>query len=372
MTDPMKIAILGGGHAGFAHAADLSLRGFEVRLFEVPELAENIAAAQARGGIDSEPDPTTGLSGGFGRIHLITTDAAEALAGAEVVFLVVPAFAHEAFARLIAPHVKPEQAVVLSPGNFGGTYRFSQWLKQHGCQALPALCEAQSMIYACRKGSPTSIRIFGYKHGLRVAVYPARRTAEVMPRLRRVFPTLEAAPNVLWTWLSNPNAITHPPVTILNAGRVENTNGDFLFYAEGVTPAVSRVLNALDAERLALGEAFGLRLMPRREMSVTWYGHQGFQGEYFPDKARNPVYYAIKAEPDLNNRYLTEDVPYGLVPWEDMAGLASVTMPICTSLINLANTLLGVDFRESGLTLGRIGLGDLSVAQLQQLVQEGD
>jgi len=372
MSDSVKVAVLGGGHAGFAHAADLSLRGFEVRLFEAPDLAGNIAAVQERGGIESQPDETTGLQSGFARVHLVTTDPAAALDGADVAFVVVPAFAHPVFARLIAPHVRPEQVVVLSPGNFGGALMFEGWLKEHGCTDLPVLAEAQSMIYACRKGGPTSIRIFGYKHGLRVAVFPARRTDEALPALRRVFPTLEAAPNVLWTWLSNPNAIMHPPVTILNAGRIEATGGDFLFYVDGVTPGVSKIVNALDAERLALGRAFGLTLTPRREMSATWYGHQGYQGEYYPDKARNPIYHAIKAQGDLNTRYLTEDVPFGLVPWEDMGRLVGLEMPVCSALINLANGLLDVDFRANGQTLAHIGLDGLDAAQIRRLVENGN
>jgi opine dehydrogenase len=228
------------------------------------------------------------------------------------------------------------------------------------------------MIYACRKGSPDSIRIFGYKHGLKIAVFPAKRTEDVIPTLKGVFPTVEGAPNILWTWLSNPNAIGHPPVTILNAGWIEQTGGDFLFYVQGMSPSVVRVMDALDEERLALGEALGLELDPHNQMAKIWYGHQGYEGSTYPDKARNPVYASIKAENQLDSRYLTEDVPFGLVPIEDMGRLAGIEMPICTSLINLSNSLLGKDFRETGQTLENIGLGTMTVSQLKKYVEEGD
>ena len=363
------VAVMGGGHAAFAHAADLGVQGFDLRLFEVPALAETIAGAKEAGGIHCQPDPTTGLTAGFGQVNLVTTDPAAALDGADIAFIVVPAFAHRSFAQLIAPHVSPDQILVLSPGNFGGSVMFARWLKEFGCDELPYLAEAQSMIYACRKDSPTSVNIFGYKRGLRMAVFPATHTDGVIQRLRQVFPTLEAAPNVLWTWLSNPNAIIHPPVTILNAGRIENTLGDFLFYVQGVTPAVRRVLDALDAERLALGQALGLELMGQHEMGMTWYGHQGYEDEASPDKARNPVYHAIKAEGELDSRYLTEDVPYGLVPWEELANLVGMEIPICTALINLANSLLGKDFRATGQTLERVGLAGMSVAEIRAMVE---
>ena len=62
MTDNTpNITILGGGHAAFAHAADLSLKGFAVTLCELPELADTIAAVQQKGGIEAAPDPSTGL-----------------------------------------------------------------------------------------------------------------------------------------------------------------------------------------------------------------------------------------------------------------------------------------------------------------------
>ncbi len=158
---------------------------------------------------------------------------------------------------------------------------------------------------------------------------------------------------------------------ILNSGWTETTGGDFLFYVEGMSPAVVQVTEDLDQERLALGKALGLDLMPHSEMGKTWYGHQGFQGGQYPDKERNPVYYAIKAESSLDSRYLTEDIPFGLVPLEDFGKLVGLEMPVCTSLINLANSLLGRDFRKEGMTLASIGLGDMSVDDLKQLAEEG-
>jgi opine dehydrogenase len=120
MGGNIHIAVLGGGQAAFAHAADLSIRGFKVSLFELPEMADTIAEVKTNGGIELKADPSTGLRGGFGKVDTVTSDAGEALDGADVAFVVVPAFAQEAFAAEIAPHVKKEQIVVLSPGSFWG------------------------------------------------------------------------------------------------------------------------------------------------------------------------------------------------------------------------------------------------------------
>jgi opine dehydrogenase len=366
-----KITILGGGHAAFAHAADLSLKGFEVRLFELPEMAATLAPVRARGGIEAKPAPSTGLPGGLGCPQLITTDAQAALEGADVIFMVVPAFAQNAFSRAIAPYIKPTQIVALSPANFGGAVTLAATLRAQGCETLPVIVEAQSMMYACRKDGPASVRIFGFKHGLRLAVFPAQLTGQTLPVIQQIFPAVQPVPNILWTWLSSSNAVAHPPVAILNAGRIENTGGDFLFYVDGVTPAVRRVMTAVDAERLAIGAALGLDLIPDAEMVKIWYGHQGFVDETYPDEARNPIYAAIKAEPALDSRYLTEDVPYGLVPLEDMGRRVGVVTSVISALIDLSNVMLGRDFRAEGQTLDTIGLGGLTMDALKQLAETG-
>jgi opine dehydrogenase len=371
MTTEPRIAVFGGGHAAFAHAADLTLRGFEVSLCELPDLADNIAPVQARGGIISEPTPSTGLTPGFARLELVTTDAELALADAQVIFLVVPAFAHAAFARQMARHLRPEQMVVLSPASFGGAVTFSQALLSHGCLALPRLVEAQSMMYACRKSGPASVSISGVKEGLRMAVFPACHTDETMDVLLGIFPTLHRAPNILWTWLSNPNPIGHPPITILNAGWTEQTGGDFLFYLEGGTPSVFKVVEALDAERMAIGAAWGLELEAHEDLPEIWYGHQARRAGT-GQTPRQVVYATIKAESSLDSRYLTEDLPFGLVPWEDMAHMVGVETPLISGLIDLGNVLLDRDFRAEGLTLSRIGLGGLSPSQLMRMAEEGE
>ena len=66
-----------------------------------------------------------------------------------------------------------------------------------------------------------------------------------------------------------------------------------------------------------------------------------------------------------------QDVPFGLVPWEDLGRLVGVEMPVCTSLINLANSLLQTDFRATGQTLEHIGLGGVGVEELLRIVEEG-
>ena len=62
----------------------------------------------------------------------------------------------------------------------------------------------------------------------------------------------------------------------MNAGRIERSRGDFYFYEEGVTPAVVRAIEALDAERQAIGAALGFAVTPVAEgFAAAGFGPAG-------------------------------------------------------------------------------------------------
>ena len=80
------VAVLGAGHGGLAAAADLSLRGFDVRLQGRNE--ERLAALRRRGGVDVK-----GVHTAFVPLKAITSDLAEALNGADLIMFVIPSIA---------------------------------------------------------------------------------------------------------------------------------------------------------------------------------------------------------------------------------------------------------------------------------------
>ncbi|MDI6893578.1 MAG: NAD/NADP octopine/nopaline dehydrogenase family protein [Bacillota bacterium] len=366
-------AVLGGGHGGLAAAADLALRGFRVRLFELPEFAHTIGPVAEAGGIQAEVLPSTGLREGFACLDTVTTDIGEAVTGADVVLAIVPSFAHRRFAEVTAPVVRPGQVVLVAPGNFGGVLEFAlTWKREGRNPGRVTLAEAESLIYACRKKGPATIWIRGYKRSLRVAALPATRTGEVLAVLRQAYPTLESAQNVLETSLSNPNAPTHLPVMILNAAHIERTGGHFLFYKEGMTPAVGRVIEALDAERLTVGRTLGLsRMRSLYEQDLAWYAHQGTFGDNIcQTNVNNPIYSWSRAPESFEHRYVTEDVPYGLVPLEHLGAGLGVATPTATAVIHLAGVIAGRDLRRDARTLSALGLGDVPPARLLEMVEE--
>jgi opine dehydrogenase len=365
-TTPVRtIAILGAGNGGCAAAADLTRRGFDVRLYSRSE--KTIAPLKARGGVEYE-----GVLGeGFAPVPVITTDAAAAMAGADLVILMVPTHAHEAMATIAAPHLKPDQLLLASPGHT--VLLIPGVLRRHGIKRARH-CETGTLPYICRMSGPARVRITKASEHVVFGVFPAVETAAVAERMKPVFPAIQSAASILETVFAYTNAIHHPPATICNVGRIEATGGDYYHYYDGISPSVGQLIDALDRERLAVAAALGAKVLPfveqfYRNGYTTQAAHEsGLAYEAFhqsePDRW-------IKAPSSLDHRFLNEDVPYGLVPLAELGRLAAVPTPTMDHLIHLACMASGKDYRASGLTLARMGLAGVSGQALHRLLLEG-
>lgn len=361
------VAVVGAGHSGFGLAGDLALRGLAVRLCEHPDYAAALDAVRRLGGISVRG--VTG--GGHAPLALATTDPSVALEGVELVFVVVPAYAHAAMASFLAPHVRPEQAVVLMPGNAGGALAFRRALLAAGAPAVP-VAEASSFVFACKKEGPSGVWIRGVKRGLPVGVLPADATDAVMARLLPLYPYLEAATDVLETSLANANHVAHPPAFLLNVARVEDQGGDYSFFHHGMTPSVARLTEAIDAERLAVVRALGYRPETTLEQLTRFYGDQGFGGAtYYEAVHTTPVHGAARAPSSIDHRYFTEDLPYGLVPLVELGAALGIDLPVTRGLIDVVGALSGRDFRAEGRRLADLGLEGMDAAAMRRFVRTG-
>ena len=108
----MKITICGAGRGGKTMAADFTLMGHEVTLYESPQFEKSLDQIRSNGGsITLEGDCAAGKNG-KARIYKLTTDAEESLSEAELVFTVLPGFGHELMYNTIIPHLNDGQIIV--------------------------------------------------------------------------------------------------------------------------------------------------------------------------------------------------------------------------------------------------------------------
>ena len=177
---------------------------------------------------------------------------------------------------------------------------------------------------------------------------------------------MEPAKNVIQTSLQNANPVIHPAVTLANAARIEGTGGDFLFYEEGVGDATGRLIEAVDQERIAIGAKLGIEIVSDPAMGMR----QGYMlaDNYGAAYREAPGFLGIGAQPQLDHRYLHEDVGYGLVFMSRLARQVGVETPTIDAIIQVTSVLMARDYAgEAPRTPDALGIGGLSAEELGDL-----
>lgn len=359
----MNIAVLGAGNGGCAIAFDCAAHGHEVRLFDFERFPESIEAVRKNGGIRCE-----GELEGFQPVAVAGHEIEHALDGADIIYAVGPAYSTRPFAEACKPYLESGQIVIVCPGSCGGAIEFKNGAGLDLRDDAVLVAETSTLPYAVRLLQPGKIRIFNkLKGGLFLAALPAKRTHRVMERVRDVYPAISAAKNVLQTSLQNGNPVIHPAITLLNVGLIERTKGDFEFYHEGVTPAVGRLIQAVDKERIAIGEKLGATVLPDPELGVI----QGYMTEatYDAGFVESPGFAGVQAQSSLDYRYFNEDVGYGLVFLQNLGEQIGAATPVISAVITLTSVLMNRDYAgEARRTMETLGISGRTAEELENLL----
>lgn len=364
LPEVRRVAVIGAGNGGCAAAVDLTQRGFEVRLWG--RRAETIAPLIAADGIEHE-----GIFGeGKTRPAQITDDLAQAVDGADLALVMGPTHAHEDIARGLAPHLTPWQLVMASPGHT--LLLIPATIRKLGGR-FAAYCDATTLPYICRKMSPVRVRVSRAAKALMFAAFPGAITEEAAARIGPVLPAITPVPSLLHTVFPYMNAIHHPAALLLNVGRIEATSGDYRHYFEGITPAVGRLIDALDRERIAVAAAFGVAVeaLPDYFFRIGYTSEDGRAGGAYGVFHHSEPNRWIKAPAAIEHRFFSEDVPFGLVPLSELGRLAAVETALIDAVIVVASATAGHAFRSNALTLERMGIAGLSPDRLNALLRSG-
>ncbi|MBN1520848.1 MAG: NAD/NADP octopine/nopaline dehydrogenase family protein [Spirochaetales bacterium] len=359
----LRWCVVGAGNGGLAMAGHLGIMGFPVSIYNRTD--ERLAGVRWHGGVHVDGDVN-----GFGPVGVATSEMGEALEGADVVMVVTPSTAHGWLAAQMAPYLTDGQLVVLNPGRTGGALEFRKVLLDQGIQAKPVIAEAQTFIYASRAYTRHDAHIFKIKNEVALATLPSYWIPDALNVLRIAFPQFTAGGNVLATSVENIGAVFHPALTILNAGWIEATGGDFEYYIQGITPSVAKVLEQVDAERLDVARALGQRSVSAREWLYLSYDSTGKNlYEAIRDTAG---YHGIKAPPSVAHRYIWEDVPMSLVPLSSIGAMLGVATPTIDMVIRLGSLLHGRDYYAEGRTVERLGIAGLGIKAIHRIVADPD
>jgi opine dehydrogenase len=365
MEEKRKIAVLGGGNGAHTMAADLALKGFEVRICEAPEFEATFHTTLDQQGVKHID--------AWGRERFVpvsraTTDFGEAIEGVDYVMLAIPALGHDRFFDGIVPHLQDGQSIVSWPGNYCAL-RFATLLRERGIGKRVTLAEGHTLPWGCRMEEPGRVRVFVEARKLLVAALPARETGRVVDDLRAVYP-VAAGENVLATSMNNLNPIVHPVGCVLNAAWIDTLGKDFYFYGHGTTLSVARGIRAVYEEMKRLAEAMGVNMLKYPE--EAFWSKSTIMSHYFKAPFdKEGLVARISGPSSMKARYIIEDIPYGLVP----AGLLACQLGIATSIINavieMASAINEVSYWEGGRSLEDLGIAGLDRGALEPVLEHG-
>lgn len=311
-----------------------------------------------------------------GQPDQVTADAGAAAAGADLVLLALPAFAHEAILRSMAPHLPSTSAVGALPARGGFDWLARAVLPTHqgpifGLQTLPWACRIRQW--------GREVEVLGIKHEVDLAVTPGVLMQEVARELEVLLGvTLRVISGFLALTLANTGQLIHPGIMygLFHAWNGQPIGEDQvpLFYG-GTDRYTSGVLQGL-SDDVQTVRASLQGLVPHVDLSSVepldaWlrrsYGGQIEDASTLQSSLNtNTAYTGLRApvrpieksgqgmvEPWFTHRYLSEDVPFGLLVTRGIAELAGVDMPVVDQVLAWAQQKLGKAYLVAGRVAGR-------------------
>ena len=273
---------------------------------------------------------------------------------------------HEDLGKRLAPHLDPQQIVLLTPGLFGAWVVAREITRSGG--AMPqAIAETAAPPHLARMRAPAEVAVAARAVTLPVGVLPAARADTALARVAELFPVARGCLDVLDAALSNPWVAIRPTLVVLNAGGSARERFD-VPVASG-RPLLRRLVEAVDAERVAArrGLKYGaphFELAQDREVGPP-------AALYGPDAARELAKSGLETETvDLDHPWVREDGVLGLTLLESAARTAGVESHATTGLLGVLGALIGQPLSGRGRALEAQGLGDFLWREIRTVLRE--
>ena len=380
------VAILGGGVCAQTFAAELTLEGYKVRLYELPHFApETLAGVLKTHEIElggKQLNFKWFRRAGVAKVDVVTTEISEALRGAGLLIVAIPAKGHKPFFENMIPYLEDGQVVSIFPDNFG-SLMLRNMMREKGCDADVIIGGWTSMPYGVRIVEPGKVDCILRIRELVCDALPSKdgdRFFEILKGIPAFDGTVELkrGDTVIGVGLSNPNPVVHVPGSLLNVGAMEVSEmegtlgipkGKYSMYKYGMSPAISRVQFAFYQEERKIADAMGIKMIEFREDQFFWKG--SVMGvEYWVPYA-DTILPPIVGPDSVEHRYFTEDIPVGTVIRYHLAKKFGVEVPIIESLIHLGSVTCEQDFLKEGISLKELGIDDLNKEQIIRYIREG-
>lgn len=400
----MVIGIYGiSSQSGRAYLADYIARGYSVVGYARPSKhgEEVVDSITSKGGLYLErPDNTNNELSRFVALggSVVTNDLQELVRRSDIIIIALPSIYHEKAVKAMCDVGiwRKRIPIVLSPARSVA----SPYLWDIIGARYPIACFS-TCPYSCKAPKPDVAYIKRRKRTWMISLEGDFSLPQI-ELIKELFPQGALSKIPALTSLNNIGAVFHCATYLLNYSEIQNAQNQgkpFSFYIDGIAkrPEVGSVLEEIDQVRLQIAnhlgvEVFGLKDDPRED---TWrkltnglraleaeheneieilrsirrqfmeylnnsvvsaqhwlditYGVVRIEGESLSDAIGRTPTYQKNSVPQL--RYMEEDIPTGLVPFEALAKMLGIECSVITKMIDMYDRLSGRNIREVGRNL---------------------
>ncbi len=370
MNSVSNYTVVGTSVGALAVAAELALKGRSVTLSARPQDVPALERLAARPSLHvlNEASNWGTRTGSFDLKGIVyQPDLRDAITGADAIVLMMPPNFHDEVLAPCADLLRNDQAILLCPGGLGGALLISRLAAAHSAPDI-LVAQVSSMPHVAHTLPDDGIRVTVSKKTLPIGVFPALRTQEFLDRFAADFPSFSASANVIENGLSTAALGLHPAPMIMNATQIEQ-KGPYVYDGYDITPAIARVIEAVDAERQEILRTIGGRAYSFADSLIEAYGVTG--ANLYEVVHNVGGYKQAMSPPDLDYRYLSEDIPTQAVPAALLARALGLATPMLDALVSFANAIHGTDHWKDGWTLERLGLSGLDPIEIIEFVRTG-
>lgn len=359
MNRGTRVGICGAGSIALGTAAFLSQAGHDPMLWSPSGASTADLAAQgtltAHGAIEVVCHPRLAAS------------AAQLAAENDVLMIALPGYGHKAVMDALAPHIGPRHSIIISSHASLGAVYLAQQLALRGV-SLPIVAWGTTLVTG-RRQSGCEVRVNTLRSRIDLCTVPDSAAAAGLALCEGLFGArFQQRDGLLAIALSNLNPQNHMGIALGNITRMER--GENWSQGQNVTPLVGRLLERLDEERLAIAQALGLEVR-----TIFEHFHLSFHVPVASISEMNQQMHAQgnggTGPATADSRYVTEDVPYGLVPTAALGRLVGRPAVLHEAGIRIFSAMYGRDFEAENTLLNALHLEDHSLENLRIAARTG-
>lgn len=354
-----RIGLAGAGSVAYGTAALLCQNGHQPMLWSPSgKRTAAIAAGEAltaSGAVVGEFKPA------------VAATAAQLAADNNILMLVLPGYGHKAVMDALVPHVRSHHTIIISShASLGALYLAAELARRD--VAVPIIAWGTTITTGRQQG-PCAVQVNTVRASVDFCTIPDSANATSQVLLQSLFgDRFVARDGLLAISLSNLNPQNHMGIALGNMSRMER--GEQWSQALNVTPKIGSLLEALDTERLAIAESLELSVR-----TIFEHFHLSFHVPKATIAQMNQEMHSQgnggTGPATADSRYVTEDVPYGLVMTVALGELVGRPAHLHAAGVALFSAMYGRDFAAENELLLALDLETVSLDALRQAALSG-